>query len=475
MAPEQLAGKEVTAQSDIYALGLVLYEIFTGKRAFDRGTLAELHPRNADDSQPAIFGGERSRPGSRARDPALSRTRACAPSRERTQRRRRPPGGDPLAAALAAGETPSPQMVAAAGETAGLKPRIALICFAALLLGLAAGVYLSIRNSAIEQLGLDQAPEVLRQKARDVIGSFGYTERPVDSAMDFDYDTDFVNYAEKNDKPHPNWNQIFANQPPVLYFSYRQSPQYLVASDFHDLLLTPGVVQKNDPPTTLSGMINLALDPRGCLLYFQAIPPEKDSESATSKVVDWNPVFTAAGLDLSKFQPAPPIWNSLASSDTRAAWTGLWPGNSRPLREEAAAYHARPVFFALVGEWTQPPRMKPPEASVSKKIVTVAGVLLLISMMAFGVFLARLNHRRGRGDRAGAFRLACFMFAVEMVLWLCRSHLVPGVETFGLFVIAVSTALFISGLTWILYLALEPYVRRYWPQSIISWSRLVSG
>src|SRR5436305_2753250 len=34
MAPEQLSGKEVTLRSDIYALGLVLDEIFTGKRAF---------------------------------------------------------------------------------------------------------------------------------------------------------------------------------------------------------------------------------------------------------------------------------------------------------------------------------------------------------------------------------------------------------------------------------------------------------
>src|ERR1700693_744790 len=38
MAPEQLAGKEVSTRSDIYSLGLVLYEVFTGKRAFAANT-----------------------------------------------------------------------------------------------------------------------------------------------------------------------------------------------------------------------------------------------------------------------------------------------------------------------------------------------------------------------------------------------------------------------------------------------------
>src|ERR1700739_1253194 len=42
MAPEQLSGKEVTAKSDIYALGLIFYEIITGKRAFDATSLNEL-------------------------------------------------------------------------------------------------------------------------------------------------------------------------------------------------------------------------------------------------------------------------------------------------------------------------------------------------------------------------------------------------------------------------------------------------
>lgn len=476
MAPEQLAGKEVTAQSDIYALGLVLYEVFTGKRAFTAETLAEL-VRSGAQTTP-------SRPSSVVKDldPAVERVilRCLEP-----EPRSRPasalsvaaalPGGDPLAAALAAGETPSPQMVAAAGETSGLKPRTAILYFVALLLGLAISVYLTIRDSGLERLGLDQPPEVLRQKARELINRLGYDSRPTDSYFDFDYDTDFINYVEKNDKPRPNWSQVLTTQPPVLQFLYRQSPQYMAASDFHDVLLTPGVVSKTDPPTTLSGMINVALDPHGRLLYFQAIPPEKDNEAAPSTPIDWNPLLTAAGLEPSQLQSAAPIWNSLASSDTRAAWTGKWPGSSRPLRVEAASYHARPVFFAIVGEWTEPPRMKPTEQSTSKKIGRVIGLVMLISVLGFGVFLARLNYRRGRGDRAGAFRLASMMFAIEMALWLCRSNLVPDIQTFGLFIIAVSTALCIAGLTWVLYLALEPYVRRYWPQSIISWSRVMSG
>ena len=37
MSPEQALGKRLDARSDLFAMGLILYEAFTGKRAFDRG------------------------------------------------------------------------------------------------------------------------------------------------------------------------------------------------------------------------------------------------------------------------------------------------------------------------------------------------------------------------------------------------------------------------------------------------------
>ena len=96
-------------------------------------------------------------------------------------------------------------------------------------------------------------------------------------------------------------------------------------------------------------------------------------------------------------------------------------------------------------------------------------------MILAAIFLARRNYRLGRSDTEGATRLAFVMFVLEITLWLFRSHIVPGLETFYLLLLAASTGLLVSGITWLLYLAVEPWVRRMWPHAIISWSRLISG
>ena len=481
MAPEQIAGKEVSMRSDIYALGLVLYEVFTGKRAFAEKPAAALH--GMTDRSP-------SRPSSVVKDldPVVEKVILRCLENDPAARPANAlsvagalPGGDPLAAALAAGETPSPQMVAAAGETEGLRPPVAIAILAGILLGLTFTVGYAIHYSAYEKMSLEMTPEVLTQKAHEIISRLGYPGRPADSAFGLDTDGDFQDAVEKNDKPHPDWNKVLAARPSLLFFWYRQSPDDMSADGFHDNL-TPGILQETDPPTVMSGMINLELDPQGRLTYFQAIPPQKvtigaeDTKPQPATIFDWNILFSASDLDPTKFQPTEPRWNSLAASDARAAWTGVWPGTTRPLRVEAASFQGKPVFFRLVGDWTKPGRMVSTEnKSFAQRAQTVIFLLILIFGLGGAAMLARKNYLRGRGDREGALRLAIVMFILEIGLFLCRSHLATFGDAIGLGIVAISGALFMAGAMWLLYMAVEPWVRRQWPKSIISWSRLLAG
>jgi serine/threonine protein kinase len=477
MAPEQLAGKEVTSKSDIYALGLVLYEIFTGKRAFEAKTLAEIVRTRNEIPTPASPstvvrdidpGVERVILRCLEPDPAMRPASVLAVAAAL-------PGGDPLAAALAAGETPSPQMVAAAGEVEGLAPRIAVPCIAALILMLLASYLLGVKNSAFDKLQLDQSPEVLTHRAQEIISILGYTAIPEDTAYGFDSEDDYVHWVEKNYKPRADWNQLLSQRPSVLTYWYRTSPQPMVATDFKDSALTPGLVTVWDPPLILSGMIQVNLDPQGRLTRFQIIPPQREDQVEGVKPVDWAPLFSAAGIDATQLKPTEPIWNSLSSSDTRVAWTGRWPGSSRALRVEAAALHGRPVFFGLIGPWAQATRLKPNQRTGGQRagdvILISVGVLLII----FSVLFACRNYLHRRADVAGAFRLAVFIFAAQMVLWICRSHFPHSIGFFGLLILAMSTSLFIAAFVAVLYLAVEPFVRRRWPQTIVSWSRLLLG
>ena len=88
MAPEQLKGTEVTAKSDIYALGLVLYELFSGVRPYTAGTMQE----SARPSSVQLAGGGR-RPGGRAGDSTLLGSTSGAAAKFGTGRCHRSPRG----------------------------------------------------------------------------------------------------------------------------------------------------------------------------------------------------------------------------------------------------------------------------------------------------------------------------------------------------------------------------------------------
>src|SRR5687768_2783926 len=173
MAPEQLEGAPATIQSDLYALGLVMYELFTGKRAHNARTL----PERMRDSTSEI-----KTPSSMIRDldPAVERVILRCLSNDPAQRPRSArevieslPGGDPLAAALAAGETPSPRIVAAAGKEGSLSRSVAWS-----LLGVIAilfGVQSYVRGErSLERYGPPlPSPEILHDRATAILETHG--------------------------------------------------------------------------------------------------------------------------------------------------------------------------------------------------------------------------------------------------------------------------------------------------------------
>ena len=476
MAPEQLAGEEVTFQSDIYSLGLLLYEVFTGKAAFDGRTLEEIIRlrRSSTPSRPSSLVKDLDPAVERAilhcleADPAARPASALAVAAAL-------PGGDPLAAALAAGETPSPQVVAAAGETTGLRVPVALAWLGVAIVGLFAFYLLGARTSAIARINVPYSSEILNLKARDMAQQLGYTASPADTAQGLLYADDYLDYLHDNPKLRTSWNAALKGRPAALTYWLRESPAEMVAAEVKDSSLVPGIVDLTDPPPTLSGMVRISLDSEGRLNHLAVMPPQQDNSPAASAPFDWNVLFQLAGLDPAQFKPAGSTWNSLAASDARAAWTGTWPGTTYPMRIEAAAWHGKPVYFALIGDWTKPDRMESSDESSSQKVASVVFSVLALLLLFIAALIAYRNYARERADLHGAWRLGLLILSLQTLLWLCKAHFVPSVSVVGLFVLAASGALFIAAVVVALYVAIEPYVRRHWPHAIISWSRLMAG
>ncbi|MEK6409642.1 MAG: protein kinase [Acidobacteriota bacterium] len=467
MAPEQLTGKEVTQRSDIYSLGLVLYELFTGKRVYETQSIHELIELH-DKSAPAT-------PSSHLKDIDPLAEQVILRCLEKDPQARPASavqvalalsGGDPLQAALAMGQTPSPEMVAAAGEKTGLRPMIAVACLVAVVASLVALAFLSRRVSLIERIPFEHSPEVLANKGRETIAQLGYPERPFDSAYGMSYDNDYLQYIEKDNAPD-RWRQLENGRGGAVYLWYRESPNHL--QPLQPTGKYAWTVDESDPPPSLPGMRGVKLDTLGRLRELYARLPQVDeAKSGEASAPDWNRLFILADIDPSRFTPSEALWNPESAFDARAAWTGtVAEMPDIPLRVEAAGYHGKLVFFKLIGPWTKP-------------YLTGQGLAALYAIMLFGILfgaalLAWRNYRRGKGDRQGAIRLAFFSFVGHMLFWLLTASHVPTADEIRLLGEGVSSALFSSTMVWALYLALEPYVRRRWPTSLITWSRALAG
>jgi len=434
MAPEQLAGKQASFKSDIYALGLILHEMLTGERIFE-GSLFDIVEQHRSGKRPALRGidPEVGRLVLRCleEDPAARPATAYDLSTALF-------GRDPLATAMAAGETPSPAMVAAAGKSGVLHPATAWTLLGLVIAGSLLTAFLA--DKTYRRVSPQKPPEAFSDRAKEIIARVGYPQPAADSA---------------------SW---FLGDGSAITFWYRQSPTTLVAIN------RTGALARFDPPESLAGMVAVNLDSKGRLLELRAVPPRVDVAKAPWPEPNWSTLFTEAGFDVSRFKPVEPAWTPPFGNDARAAWDG-------PMHVEAAAYHGKPVWFQVLESGTLPDELKraTPIAGSRQVYRIIITLVILIGMVA-GIMFARRNARLGRGHRPGATKIAIVVFVMRMLYWLVVADHVPQLSTeYDRFVTGTGRALFYAAFVWVLYMALEPYVRRRWPEMLISWSRLLAG
>jgi serine/threonine-protein kinase len=428
MAPEQFEGTPATVRSDLYSLGLVMYELFTGKRAHAARTMRE---RVRDASS------EITTPSSLIRDidPAVERIilRCLSADPDARPASAREiilalPGGDPLAAAIAAGETPSPRLVAAAGAEGSLKRWQAWTLLAVAIALLAAHAAWRVRNAPLLELPAD----VLWSRASTILETLGIPARGAPIRQP---------YVTSGPAPHR------------FRAEYGVSPAQSRAMPFRSIA---------------PGWTAIEVDARGRLAALLTAP----AKDWKAKPLDWRPLLDAAGVDAASLRPMPVRTIPAAPFDARAAWSGVYAQGRVPIRIEAAAWKGTPVFFAISAADDRPPPVHSFGGASAERFMSILEILVGFA----AVLLAIRNLRTRRGDRQGAFRVALAVFVVASLgsffsVAARAGALAASMDLGYLLGNPAVSALFVL----VSYLALEPYARRRWPELLISWARLIAG
>jgi serine/threonine-protein kinase len=452
MAPEQVEGAPATVQSDLYALGLVMYELFTGRRAHGARTLPE---RRRDVSSQIRTPSE----VIRDLDPAVERVILRCLSNDPAQRPRSAheiiealPGSDPLAAALAAGETPSPRIVAAAGTEGSLSRRAAWSLLSTIAVLFALIAYVRGERSLGRYAPPMSPPDVLHDRATAVLRTHGVPARGAPVAGIYDSGSYYAWLV----KGH-RWDTL-RNGPDWVSYRLEYGVTRMESERMPRMAIAPG-------------RTSIEIDARGRLVLL-LVSPEGEVKP---RPLDWNALLEAAGLDAGKLQPIQARFTPPVPLDTARAWTGTYPNDDTPIRVEAAAWRGMPTYFHVTGAWDD---VVDPMKGIAFSAATAGPFLAWVAAFVIlsAVLLAWRNVQLRRGDRQGAVRLAAVVFlSVVAALLLIRMRLQDVGDAAMIVIDSIGEALFVAGAMYLFYIAVEPFIRRRWPTLLIGWARLASG
>ncbi len=478
MAPEQFDGEPASVQSDLFSLGLVLYELFTGQRAFEARELGELRDKM---QQGAVSAPSRFIDGL---DPSTERILlACL----EPDPARRPatameialalPGGDPLAAALAAGETPSPEVVARSRRGTTLRAPFAVtLAIAAVFLFYGATHWMG-QHSIFAYLPFDTPPSVLIDRAQQILKDAGYTEeawtRPADRAWGFRVWGGELYRAREDSRTDP-WAPL-RDRPEAVTFWYRQSPRFYLPAPNTAASFAHGMVRIGDPPLAVPGEVLIGLDLRRRLERFEVLPRRFAAAPPADRTPRWGTFLAEAGLDTTELRPVPPQLYRVTTGDRRWAWLQTRTESAeRRRRIEASSAEGRPTLFLVARESDLESLAGPIRPAVRPSGWQRWADMIILAALFAAMWIGRTNLRRGRADRRGATRVALLYFSFMVCVELLRSHVLYNAGDPDSVFFMVATAMFWATTLGLAYLAIEPYGRRIWPTMFVGSTRLLS-
>lgn len=477
MAPEQIQGEVSDVRSDVFALGLVFYEMFTGERPFE-----------AEDLVPMVLRGGRAEPVTPPSDhlptldPGIEDLIMAMLDDEPSARPSSAlevaamlPGGDPLAAALEAGETPSPEMVASAPDRSLLDRRWAWggVLWVLLLLPL---IQWLGQGSLLGMVGAEKPPAVLEDRAQLLLRELGLTAAVVDAVGGYQYEVQRIErLSETLDEPAA-WRRRAVQRPMLVTYWYRQAPSSLLP---WQVAWSP---EPFDPPAG-PGEAFVVLDGQGRLERFRLEPAIEERAVSVAEhgslveSPDWETFYRAAQLDSAAFRPvegsAATYPSGLPDHDRHWSWSGEAP-TGEMLSVSAASLAGEPVFFVVEDPQSMGGDRRPP----AKTVIPAGQELLLVTfftLMGTALVLMYRHWMRRRADRRAAGVLGLTVAAISFVGMVLGAHHPPGTEQFFLLLEILEAAAFRGAAVALVYLALEPTIRRRAPEVLITSTRLLAG
>ncbi len=461
VAPEQFLGAPPSSRTDVYSLGVLLYELVTGRLPFAARSLEELVRRMADEAPPP--------PSALAPDvdPALEalvlrcldKDPAARPISARAVAEALP-GGDVLDVVVATGDTPDREVVAAAPDAGALTRSRSWLAFGSAAAALLVFALLLPEVSLLGEISAVPSPSALSERCSAILRQAG--ARPFRGETETSFGTDWSRYHAigRSDSSARRWDQALRGFSPLNYY-LREVGEKGALRDA--LLQRP------------QALVSVVVDHAERLIALEASPALAPSWPSPTGLVDWKPVFRFAGLDAEAFHEVAPRLVPAVDHDRRIAWEGPFPGDPKLLvHVEAASLGGRLAFFRAL------------RASALDGLITdrferrmrlgqqVEALLLLLPLLP-AVWLAWRHLRSGRVDRPGSNRLAMTFLAAGLAAQLLRGAPLARIESGALIAPALGEVLLIGGFAWLLYVAAEPYVRRRWPRPLVGWARLLGG